>query len=680
MLYNNEREAADWIVEQVKAYEPMRYYAGRQIGINRCMFTGKQWVTEDMLFSTFNELGRHLTNYNPDTNKLRIVLNRINRFIHEVAAATFPDEIEYDVSPSERDVGPEAAMTASVLNDVLDVAIDQMRFTEAARACNYKRCIDGLFGIGLAVKREQREVARKMEDDFAVSVFPFDFHRLILDPASQDLDLWLHDFVIYRDVWTINKIRRELGVTLDPDQLKTVGQLMPLEMAMNRLSQNRLYTYLREFSQTKGAFVYQVHVRDENKRFPTMLIGYDSGENNPTWVNFDNQESPFGGNGLPFMLLHAYREPDVMISQSDVALLKPDQDRINLLSTMFFRVLQKYSGFQWLVQKETMPGDGVDDYKSMFNNYVGGVIEYKGSPSRDRVYNPPQLVNYPTPQPFLQEAIGMYQERDMPAQIHRPPITVGETKSHVPNRTFQDALQQAGQVLGNRQREDTYRYEEFGKVILGTYVNLAQKGYPSVLVQLRRAGFDAADFAILEQVDPHYPACDVRLAENSIRFRSTEQKEESLNTAAQLQMISQEEYRMAKADLDAPLTEEDRLFDTAAKKEAVEVLLGAPWVPRSLGKATPFFLSAFQRAMFDRRAKLDPSAMQRLNDAVSMMMATANAEMQQRVLAENPQPAQPQQQSQPQQEMPSEVNIADLITSLNSGGGSAMSGAQPAAA
>jgi hypothetical protein len=58
-------------------------------------------------------------------------------------------------------------------------------------------------------------------------------------------------------------------------------------------------------------------------------------------------------------------------------------------------------------------------------------------------------------------------------------------------------------------------------------------------------------------------------------------------------------------------------------------------------------------------------------------MAMSNAEAQAQALAQQPPEAQASP-AEPEQQMPEEVNLADLITSLNSGVGSQM--AQPSAA
>lgn len=666
----NPKEATELLRERVRAAETVRQCVGRQVGINRCMFVGRHWITEGMMSAYLTTNGYQLTNLNPDTNQLRLVLNRIPRFIHETAAASFPARMDFDVAPPPRDMGTESMFRARVLENTLASFVKNSGFLASARDASYRRCIDGLHCIGLCIRREPRNIKGRTEFDSIAKTFTFDAHRLILDPGNQSMDLWDHEHVTYRDVWTVTKIERELGVKLDSNELKTVGELMPFETAINIASLNHLYSHLRDYSTTKGAYVSWMHEKGPSGTFPTMLIGIDSGDQDTKWVNWDDQETPFGGNGLPYMMLHGYREPDSMVSRSDVSLLKNDQDQINLLATMSARVLQRFAGPQWRVAVGSMDGDGIDDYKSYFTNNVGGVIPYKPG-TRDRPMPPPELVIPPTPSPYFAELIALHQERDMPSQIHRPPVSVGQTKSHVPDSTFQSALQQAGQVLGNRGEEDRERYQVFATMMLGTIVKQAQKGSPTALANLRRDGFKPEDFAVLSEVDPVYPACDITLKESSIKYRSTEQKEQALDRAAELQMMTAEEYRQAKADLDTPLTEEDRIYDSQAKRWAMRVLLGEQWQPRSLGKGTPFFLKWFRLAMQDDRA--DPAALQRLDVAVATMLAIANQEMMDQAMAENPPApaAEPGAAEGQQQEMPQEVNIADLITSLNSGGGQA---------
>src|SRR5688572_6596121 len=141
MQLANPNEATQFLQEAMRSYEPMLSAVGRQVGINRCMYVGRHWLTEEMMYK-FDTLGRHLVNLNPDTNKLRIVKNRIPRFLHEVAAATFPDMIEFDVRPPDRDVGPEAALRAHVLESTLITAVEKTSLLNCARAANVLRGID----------------------------------------------------------------------------------------------------------------------------------------------------------------------------------------------------------------------------------------------------------------------------------------------------------------------------------------------------------------------------------------------------------------------------------------------------------------------------------------------------------------------------------------------------------
>ena len=148
-------------------------------------------------------------------------------------------------------------------------------------------------------------------------------------------------------------------------------------------------------------------------------------------------------------------------------------------------------------------------------------------------------------------------------------------------------------------------------------------------------------------------------------------------------MISPEEYRKAQADLDAPITEEDRIYDTQAKKWAARIVRGEDWMPRSLGPATTFYLTEFRKSMNE----LDPAnpeelaAFHRLDIAVQSMLAFTNMELMEQTMAQQPPTApaaQPQQQAE-QQQMPKEASIVDILNQISNGGGSGSS-SQPVAA
>lgn len=680
--FNNPKEAQEFVEHQMNAYRSCSMSLAQRQAINRCMYEGVHWLNNSYDLSQVSTTGRRYANWNPDSQKLVATINRIPKFIHECAAATFPDRIETDAVPSDRATGINAAYKAQVLESATNALISMTGYVEAARTANFRRCIDGTHGIGWSIVVKPRTISlrkggEETVHDQVLRAFAFDSTKLTLDPHNQSLDLHEHDAPIYTDVWTIEKIRRMFGDAVKDirdDDLQTCGELMSTEVAVNFLSQNRLYTNLPLYSKTKGAKVHDVYVKDQSGRFSTRLIGIKIPQKDMLWVNWDSPESPFGGCGMPLVLLHGYRRSDSMWSVSDAAMLKDDQDRMNLLATFFFRMMQKNAGYQWLIDESAMGANAdIDDFKNQFNNFVAGVVTYKTG-TRDRPGNAPQLVKNPDPPSFIQEAISMYGS-EMREMVHRPDITTGSTKSHVPNQTFQTALRNANQVLGNRVREDLGRYEWHLGVGLGTLIKLAQSESPTVLGELSRAGFDEQDYAVIAQTDPYYPACEIRVRESSIKYQSKEEKEQRLWAAVDRGAVDAPTLRITLADMDIPLSENDKAFYIEANKAAMRVLLGDMWQPQDLGPYSDMFLNAFRKAKFDRIAKEDAEASNRLDAAIQMqndyMLALA-ARQQQMLAPQQPAQAEPQMQDTSE---PTDQDVSALLSAFES---SALSRGVPA--
>lgn len=217
--------------------------------------------------------------------------------------------------------------------------------------------------------------------------------------------------------------------------------------------------------------------------------------------------------------------------------------------------------------------------------------------------------------------------------------------SHVPDRSYNTAIEQADQVGNVRIKEDVREDAKFLEVMLGTYIRLAKQGAPSIVGALRRAGLDEQDFLSIVRADEFNPG-KVNVRESSVRNRSPEGRKNDLANAVSTQALSPIAYRMALAeDLDMPLTDMDRKMEQAASKEALNVLLGIPYSPLPLGEFSQFFIDAFRRALFDPRAKADPMARQRLVDAIQLQEATLMANQ---ALLSGGQPVDGQQPPMPQ--------------------------------
>ena len=430
------------------------------------------------------------------------------------------------------------------------------------------------------------------------------------------------------------------------------------ELKVNEVSGGKLFSQHRRFSKTPGAVVLQVHVKDETGRFGRMYVAVDGGVNNRMWINHENPESPFGGDGFPMTMLHANRREGTPWSLSDTWLVVDDQNRRNVLKTLTMRHIQRYSAFQWLIDERWFKG-GKEEARAQLTNRVGGLILGRGGDRHNQIKEP-QIAQPPAPSPTITDL--MERERESAFEkVSRPDIARGTTKSHVPDSTFQTALEQANQIGQMRVQEDVESVTELFNVLLGTQLNAVRSASPSILSALRRRGFEPEDFTNLLSLEPNDPQVRVRVRQTSVRNRSHERRKADLDAALVAQAITPQEYRRAVAeDLDIPLTADDRVYSRNASRSVQRIIMGEEWSPIPLGDRTDIFLNAFRQGMFDRRLKKDPEAGERLKRALQSQLLM----FQQEQALFNPQPQAPQQQAEaaPAGPQPGQsFTVADLL-------------------
>lgn len=652
----------------------LRTELGTKIGIDQCYYEGIQWLAGGTpVPSGYTNVVRYFTNFNPDAKKLRVTANRITKYTIKSAAATEPAQLTVEVFPPDADCGPTSLTQAQLYETVLNAAIDDCRLLEAAKNANHGRCVCGTYGIGLYVCYGNRQLdfgeGPTQMLDRKIRTFVFDPTRLIVDVANKSRDLADHEYVIYTDVMTAKKIRDDFGVNLDESKLSNIGHLVPVELEMNRLSQNKLYSQYKTYSNTKGARVHIVYVKDDSGRFGQCYTIIEPAKGDLICPNFASPYSPFGGNGLPLFLLHAHRRTDTMWGISDVSMMKDDQDRLNLLMSQAFRIFQKMSGYTVVIDKRTIPrGTSEEEFTQRLTNQAGGAM-YVDMGRRDENRQMPVFTQTPQPPPIVMD-MAAAMEASMREQAFRSEGSFGVTKSHVPDSSFQSAIEQADQILDIRVRQDVETYQRLMHVLLGTVIQNAQSHAPSTLAMLRKAGLDEQDFAMLMEADPLDPGCTIKLRESSIRHRSPQSRLQEIKEAAQLQFIDPLTYRMTMAsDLDMPLTQADRNLVTQANRAAVRIMSGEEWTPLPLGaEGGQVFITAFRAAMLDK--KCPPDAIERLYTAIlaqqEMMMEEA--------MATNPEAMQPQQAA-PAGAAPQEPQtLGDLLNMATSGGGAASAG------
>jgi hypothetical protein len=667
------KEFGQWLLDTERAYSPIGDELARRGGIDMCYAEGYQWLQA----GSGQQKGSwevRFPNWNPDTNQLRAVQNITTQNLQKAEAATWPDKMECEAFGPPGG-GTVAARTAQVAENAVNALIPHMNYVAKRRDVNFRRCIWGSYGIGLSLTAFERNV--KTGDfehrgyDCVLKAFEFEPTQLVLDPGNQNRDLREHDFVVYRAVWSAAKIRRVLGLQLDENKLKTIGQLTPMQQAVAKLSHGRLYRAFMEHSETKGAVVIQAHIKGDDGRFGEMIVAVREGGDDDELriVNEQNRESPFGGSGLPLALLHAHRRPDALWGISDVSMLRDTQDRTNLASTMLLRMMQKNAAYQWLVPMGCQPRDmSEEEFGHRFHNYVGGIIMYDDKRAMMKPGQTPQLVQYPQPQGFYQDAIQQY-KMDARESVHRSDLHYGQVKTHVPDASNRMALEQGDQVLGIRVREDMDTDAHLLTVALGTLVRHAREGSPNLLSILQTdAGFGPEDFGVLSEIDPVRPGVTLALRESSLRHRSHNARRQDLMDMLTVQGIPPQDVRMALArDLDRPLTELDHTIAQDAERAALAVLHGEEWMPLNMGPYGGAYIDAFRRALTDRHARRDPSALDRLNRAIISQTTTLAQE--QAMLTAPAEGGNPTQATEAEQ-LPEEAALATVLTALEGGAGS----------
>ena len=670
MDFKNPEQVREFVRDQQLAYGTAREQIAVRTGVDGAYYEGLQYRNYDTSIIARNTTGRILSRaIDPESQKLRVVQNRTTRFIIKVAAATMPSKFEVSARPTGRAIGPSSAHTAQVLEDAVQCGMEQWGFLHAAQTAQSRRCIAGTYGVGLHLRTMRRKLkvadAEQAYEDCRLEAFHFHPLRLVLDPAVDHRDLRRHPFVIYQDAWPLDKILRafpDLKAKLAEHDLKTIGQLLDHECAIAENTNGRLFADYQRYSRTKGAIVSQVHTKDEAGRWSRMHVLIDVPTHHEALVvNMDEPISPFGGDGLPLVLLHAHPRSSGMFGISDVAMVKDAQDVRNLTSTWLHRIAQRCAAPQKLVDKRWLGRNVSDeDVRHRISNTPGAIIT--GNPvAGDKAAQPPVWVQPPQPPQYLAE-MGAEADSDMYDNSFRTEGSFGKDMgtSHVPYQTRVLANQNADQVLDQRVEQDIGAYQDLLEVGLGTEVLHVHQGRPTTLAYLRKAGFGEDDIAELLNVDPYDLPVRLEIDRASVRHRSVETKRSELMQLADKQQIMPDKLARALADLDVPLTDEDRHMRQQTEKLIARLLSGQPWTPLPFGpERNAWLLAKLEDALIDRVALDNPEVQAMVAQAIqAQQMVGMQAQMAQ-TMAETPPPTQQSTQQQGPQAL---LNASGPIT------------------
>lgn len=676
MEFKNPEQLVAFHTEWCQAALLTRQQLAWQVGVGQCYTIGAQWIQSGRSLLPLvgdDRSVRWPTNFNPDSSNLRVTVNKVAKYVQKEAAATHPERIEIEGVPSSADVSLDGSVKAQVFEDLSACAMDAAGFIRAAQDANYMRSVAGTWGIGFYISKTIRKTDGVEIPDKCVRAFDFDPVRLVLDPAVKARRLCDHEVVVYEDVWTLSKLERTLGVKLNPDNMPTIGQLTAVEQEINQLSQNQLYVHYRAHSKTKGTRVAQVHVKTNDGHFGLCYYLYWNESREWKAVNFEDPSTPFGGNGLPLALLHGHRRPGAAWSVAAAQMNKDDQDRLNMVASLFYRQIQKHAGFFWSVDARNFPST-MDERQisDKFTNQVGNVLVYQTR--ADKGVPPPTLHSFPAPQPFIPDTMQQIDD-DMRENVARSEGNFGVTKTHVPDRSFQRALDESDQILGIRVTEDIQVYEDLNRVLVGTCVKHVKEEVPGALVALSRAGFGQEEFAVILGSDPSDIGVGLSVRRSSVRHQPLSSKQQALDQALQLQAIDPTQYRIERAVLDTPLTAADGQMHSEITKAVRELTLGRPWQPLALGEYNGFALTQLRRALFDPRAKQNPAIRAAILQAIVDQMEAQAQEA--AILSAGTESEQPSGQGggQPQPVVgPTVATLGDVLAGVSGGGGQGVPG------
>jgi hypothetical protein len=457
--------------------------------------------------------------------------------------------------------------------------------------------------------------------------------------------------VTYEEIWPETKLRKVFGGNFLRDRdLKPIGQLAPMQIAAYNYTGGAMYSRFMRDSKTPGARVMFVFSREPGKvryeRMHTLVdFGSTQADGDIKAYKFDEADNPYGDDGLPMVLLHAHRRPDGMWSDGDVALLRTDQDLLNLIASYNTRLLANSAGWRMMVDRRFFGSKVTDDQiRQYFSTEAHQIVI--GAGARDKSVMEPRLMASPAAQTGTMEQADRI-ENSMRSAVHRTMGHEGQAKSHVPDATNQRIMDAAELVLDTQVQHDTVQYAKLVRVLTATAVaDMVVGNVQSVIGAARRYGVTEDDIKVIKDIDTDKLPGECKIRESSVRLRSARARRQDIDFAVQLQAISPAEYRSILAnELDTPIGDIDRQAVDFAQRVANKITSDPSFVfaPVPLGPIHgEIVVTILQRAAMSRAASRDPNIQSRLSEA-TVLQARANAEF---VMSTSPEAIMQQQQAE----------------------------------
>lgn len=631
MLFTDADKANEWIrdwrsttsharnAHARRAFRSTAYYLGHQL--LRTNNRGYNFYVDNNGVKRLNDM---------DARNLRTQINRVTRNTLMSAAATHPRKMMVEAKPSHGNTTQEGQALAAVLEIVTNLGVKTSGLLAAAQDANFKRCLWGDCGIGVDVRMGgMYQVEGEIVPDLSLHAYTFRYDQLSLDPANHSRNLDDHEWVLYTEAMTRDRIARVYGVQLEDEQCRKLGELRGTERAFSGVTGGEIFNQYEQYSKTLGALVHFVHCR-EGRRWPTMQVfietSGDKREMIPGANTLQDPRTPYGADALPYRVLRGHRRGEDASSIGDTGMMLDDQDRLNVMATILLQNLRNFTGPKMVVDSRWFgPNYSDEDVKKKLTTTPYGIIAGKASMGA----SPPQYLAPPPPPTYIESMIRMTED-DVRNQGFRGPHHEGITKSHVTQDAANRTMDESNQVLDQRGEDDVEQYNGLLRVICGTVVKHAKMGSPHVLAALADEGLSEDDFEMLARTNERNPPVVLTVTGQTMRYRSRAERAAQVQSMLMAQALAPEEARRILADeLDMPLSDDDVAVGRMVTENAMAVANGEPWQPTVMGmRIGQRQIEAFQRAMLDRKARQNPEVLARLSQAADAQRAIEMAAIQ----------------------------------------------------
>lgn len=625
-------EAVEAVDRLKRSYEKKARQESLHAAIGAAYFSGLQWYSPQNSFrsGSLTAGGQHQLNYTPTSAQIRVMDNFTTQFTQLTEAGTFPIDLPVSVRPWDHDVNTGSVELSHIVRNLVEREKSIWGSVDAARYANFMSSIMGGYLIVLELAQEKSVIDGEEVPDWSLRWRTCPATDLLLDPANDMPNLRSHDEVCVRYVWSLRKLRRLYGIEIEPDNAAKIGELVPDYVKAAEISGGRLFKDYAQFSETKGVIIHQIHRKTDplSKRFDKMHIvmdGVPGGQEyrEPVVLNEEDDESPYGYDGLPITLINYFQRVGSPIGDGATHQIMSDQDRMNLSTTLYTLGLAHSAAPTWLIDTR---GISREQFNQQIGNTIGGPLFYRGRP-RTEGMEPPTSIRTADPSAGHLQVMDRIPESAR-NKVHRSALHLGQGKSHVPDVTTNRLLQESDKVLSRIVEQHSASYGDIVRVAIGTMRMALAKGSPSMLRRWVEDGFTEEQLVQFNKMDPIKLGLDITIPRESIRMRSPEEKKQEILAVmgSNNPILSNEESRYALAtDAQSPLTTADSRLIAFASRSAERILAGQEW------KAMPevdhqMILYVFRQALYNYNGT-DPEAKDRIQRAIGIQSEQRDKEI-----------------------------------------------------